>query len=510
MCNCAPAPVAGVAWRRFAACLAGVLFTMGPVARAAAPGPAAAALAVPDQPSSVLAALRHAGLPASSLGFYVRQVDSTNPMTALNEEHSFVLASTTKVVTSLAALDLLGPNFRWRTYAYAQGDVVNGRLAGDLLIVGGGDARLSTDELREWFGTIRARGLREIGGSIVLDRFAFELTDADHANTPLPGQNRPHHTWPDALSLDEGVLRIAVAPGRGDRASLSVTPPLADVALVNGVRMGGGGRAGCVARAHMAEDPSGQGSLQMLVSGVWSRACGERHIEFVPLSHREFTRRAVAGLWAQAGGVLRGGVVDKPASTGAATLQRDAAGDLVLPLSIHQSDKLPQVVHDINKTSNNLGARNLLLSLSQGFPLKAATLAGAQLRVHRWLQGQGLDEGDIQIDNGSGLSRTERGKPRAMVQLLCNAWAGRNAQSFVDSLPIAGIDGTLAHRMRHGLATGHAWLKTGTLLDARALAGYVKARSGKVYAVAAMVNHPAAARATPALDALIEWLAQHG
>jgi serine-type D-Ala-D-Ala carboxypeptidase/endopeptidase (penicillin-binding protein 4) len=485
------------------------LLLVGPAhsgAVSAQSGPVQPAVTAISQPSSVMAALRHAGLPVSSLGFYVREVDSPRPTTALNEEQPFVLASTTKVVTSLAALDLLGQNFRWRTYAYAKGEVVGGKLAGDLLIVGGGDARLTSDGLREWFATIRARGLREISGNIVLDRFAFQLDEADHANTPSPGQNRPHHIWPDAFSLDEGVLRVGVAPARGALAALSVTPPLAGVSLTNNVRMGGR----CAARARLLPDAGHTGALELVVSGSWSRACGERSIEFVPLSHGEFTSRAVAGLWAQAGGVLRGAVLDKASSSGSATLQRDAAGDLVLPWSIHQSDSLPQVVHDINKTSNNLGARNLLLSLSQGFPLKAATLAGAQLRVHRWLQGQGLDEDDIRIDNGSGLSRTERGKPRAMVQLLCNAWIGRNAQSFVDSLPIAGVDGTLAHRMRHGLATGHAWLKTGSLLDARALAGYVKGRSGKVYAVAAMVNHPRAARATPALDALIEWLARHG
>ena len=455
------------------------------------------------QPASVMAALRHAGLPSSSLGFYARPVDSALPLTALNEELPFVLASTTKVVTSLAALDLLGQNFRWRTYAYAKGEVVAGRLVGDLLIVGGGDARLSSDDLRQWFAEIRARGLREISGNIVLDRFAFQLSDADHANTPVPGQDRPHHIWPDALPLDEGVLRIDVTPTRAAHAALTVTPPLQGVVLTNAVRMG----AGCAAHASLSQ---ADGQMRLLVSGSWSQGCGERRIQFVPLSHAEFSTRALAGLWFEAGGTLGGTVIDRAGATGSGTLQRDAQGNLVQPWSTHRSDPLPQLVHDINKTSNNLGARNLLLSLSQGFPLTAATLAGARLRVHRWLQAQGLALGDIEIDNGAGLSRTERGKPRAMVQLLCNAWGGRDAQSFVDSLPIAGVDGTLAHRMLNGQATGHAFLKTGSLLNARALAGYVRARSGKVYAVAAMVNHPDAARATPALDALIEWLARHG
>jgi D-alanyl-D-alanine carboxypeptidase/D-alanyl-D-alanine-endopeptidase (penicillin-binding protein 4) len=96
------------------------------------------------------------------------------------------------------------------------------------------------------------------------------------------------------------------------------------------------------------------------------------------------------------------------------------------------------------------------------------------------------------------------------VQLLVNQWRSKDARVFVDSLPIAGVDGTLARRMRGGAAAGRAFLKTGSLSDTRALAGYVNARSGRVYAVALLVNHAQAARATPTLDALIEWLVAHG
>ena len=151
-----------------------------------------------------------------------------------------------------------------------------------------------------------------------------------------------------------------------------------------------------------------------------------------------------------------------------------------------------------------------MLSLSRGFPVRPATLTGAQESVRGWLLRQGLAAGDIEVDNGSGLSRAERGRPRALVQLLCNAWSSREARSFLDSLPVAGVDGTLAHRMDRGFATGQAFLKTGTLLDTRALAGYVRGRSGRIYAVAALVNHPDAGAGRPALDTTIEWLAQRG
>ena len=169
------------------------------------------------------------------------------------------------------------------------------------------------------------------------------------------------------------------------------------------------------------------------------------------------------------------------------------------------------LIREINKTSNNLAARKLMLSL--GLASTAAprgALRSAQDRVHGWLRSEGVAEGDLRIDVGSGQSRAERGTPHAMVQLLHKAWRDGSSQVFIDSLPIAGVDGTLVHRMRSGLATGQAYLKTGTLSDTRALAGYVRAKSGKVYAVAALVNHADAGRATPALDAFIEWVARNG
>ena len=129
-------------------------------------------------------------------------------------------------------------------------------------------------------------------------------------------------------------------------------------------------------------------------------------------------------------------------------------------------------------------------------------------RLQQWLQRQGLAAGDIDLDNGSGLSRAERCRPRAMVQLLRRAWSAQASRAFVESLPVAGVDGTLAHRLQHGAATGQAFLKTGTLLDTRALAGYVRSRSGRVHAVAVFAHHPDAARATPAIDAVIEQIAR--
>ncbi|NRF67141.1 D-alanyl-D-alanine carboxypeptidase/D-alanyl-D-alanine-endopeptidase [Aquincola sp. S2] len=459
-----------------------------------------------DLPPALRALIAGAGLPASSFGVQIEEVSGRGqPLASLNADEPYQLASTAKVITALAALDLLGAHYRWRTYAFLGGPLSSdGRLLGDLLIVGGGDSRLRSTDLLAWFERMQRQGLREIWGNVVLDRFAFRLREDDHSNTPPPATDRPHHVRPDALTLDEGVLHVNVQAVARGKPLVQLTPPLAGLKLVNELSA----EAGCAVWAQAASAPGVAPTLAL--RGRWSAGCGSRALTLAPLSHDEFTVRAVEGLWQQAGGRLRGRVIDKRLPDRASLLPLGADGEAVLPHSVHLSEPLPQVIREINKSSDNLGARNLMLSLVRGFPMRAATLAEARQRVDEWLLRQGLQPGDISLENGSGLSRGERGKPRALVQLLRRAWASNQAQAFIDSLPIAGVDGTLAHRMTSGKATGSAFLKTGTLLDTRALAGYVKTTSGRTYALAALVNHPEAQRATPSLDALVEWVARNG
>ncbi len=459
-------------------------------------------------PRELQRALAGSGLPMSSFGVHVQGVDTHQALAMLNAEEPYVLASTAKIVTTLAALDLLGAHYRWRTHALINGPIVEGRLLGDLVLVGGGNSRLSSAELHGWMQRMREQGLVEVAGDILVDRSAFALRDDDHRHTPAPGANRPQHVWPAALTLDQGVLHVQVQGTRQPWADVQTMPPLAGVPLVNKVAM----RGGCAAGARWAQDKSGQ--AQLIVEGRWAAACGPRELALVPPPEADYLPHAVAGLWRESGGRLRGRVREVDLSGGDAQRSRlpmtRADGEVMQPWSTHLSDPLPVLLRDMNKSSNNLAARHLMLSMSHGFPLKPASMAAAQHSVQGWLMRQGLAAGDMVLENGSGLSREERGKPRALVQLLLNAWRSKDARIFFNSLPVAGVDGTLQHRMQHGLATGRAFLKTGTLLDARALAGYVQGASGRFYAVAALVNHPHAARATPALDALIEWVAKNG
>ena len=470
-------------------------------------------------PPAVAAILRGSGLPAKSFAFDVRPVDGIDakPLLAFHAEQPFLLASTTKVVTSLAALELLGPRHRWRTSAYATGPIVAGRLAGDLVIVGG-PVGLTGNELRRWFRQMHAEGLDAISGNIVLDDVAL-LHERDPKQAHATAQERAPDAPVDARTYNLGKLLVSVKPGAGDRAVVSVKPRPANVLVVNDVFMGGGCSAW--ARWKTPDEIESGPRLQLWVRGRWGGDCGAEDIAYVapPAKLRLEPElgsapalpiaapRMVADLWAEAGGSLRGRVVERDVAAPPPRAARWSS-ELLTPVG--------EVLREMNKTSNNEAARNVLLSLAPGGDdagaggLKVGPLKAAQERMRGWLRTQGLSDGDITIVLGSGQSRAERGKPRALVELLRNAWRGADSQTLVDSLPIAGVDGTLIHRMTSGAATGQAYLKTGTLSDTRALAGYVRAKSGRVYAVSMIVTDPAAGRGTPALDSLVEWVARAG
>ena len=505
-----------------------------------------AAVAADPLPSDVTTLLRRSGLPLSSFGIDVRSVEtgSTAPWLALNADRAFPLASTTKLVTSLAALDLLGPDRRWRTEAHASGPVVDGRLTGNLVIHGGAMG-LTMPELQRWFTQMRAEGLVEVAGDIVLRDVAL-LDAAEPAQALATVQELGDGLPPDARAYNAGKLLVSIEPAPGARAKVSLRPRPANVHIDNDVSMGG---AGCAAWARWksADEARGGAPLQLWVRGHWGANCGREDIAYVrPPGDVRFapelgaaptlaepTPRRIAALWAETGGRLRGRVVEVQ---GAAPHRAGQAGRR---WSSELSTPLAEVMREMNKTSNNAAAHSLLLAIGSATPPPAAApgpmgaatstdvpqrptappanaskplavLKSARTRMHDWLRGQGLGAGDIEVIEGSGRLHAERGQPRALVQLLRTAWRSAGSQTFVDSLPIAGVDGTLMHRMRSGAASGQAFLKTGTLSDTRALAGYVRAKSGKVYAVTAIVNHADAAKGRPALDALIEWVAQHG
>ncbi|HOB67508.1 D-alanyl-D-alanine carboxypeptidase [Ottowia sp.] len=558
-----PAPAAG---ERSIAPPPAATATPGPAnapapASAAAPTTSLAPPATPPRPDAteVWAAFQKAGVKDAEVALLAQPLAPGAPLLlSHNEKLAFTLASTTKVITTLASLQTLPTSFRWRTRAWLTGAPADGKLAGDLVLVGGGDATLDSQRLTEWFKRLHKQGLTQVQGHIVLDQSLFRLIEKDHANTPVPEAGNPHHALPDAFVLDDSRFRVTLRAGDGGALAATFDPPLGQIEVVNQTT---GGRA-CTAQARFepvaaadaarpatkpappivpvstAAEPAAGASApdgatqapaaapapapiapiapvgRVIVSGAWSPRCtGTLTMEAAP--GRALTAALVAGAWAASGGQLTDRVLHRDGATptvrGARRARTPASPYPGKPWATLDSPPLPELVRAINKDSNNLMARNLLLSMAPGFSPTTSTLQLAKQRLGAWFKKLGLAQDAPNVDNGSGLAHSERGSVLSMVQLLQAAWNDPKTQKiFVASLPVAGADGTLAGRFKGSPAQRNAFLKTGTLTGVRSLAGYVRARSGRMVAVAVVVNSERATAGVPALDGFIEWVWKNG
>jgi serine-type D-Ala-D-Ala carboxypeptidase/endopeptidase (penicillin-binding protein 4) len=469
------------------------------------------AFAASAQPlSNPLDAFKRAGVGVDSVGLYALALDQSTAKFAHNADQPFVLASTTKVITSLAALDILGPSFKWRTNAYLNGKLENGVLAGDLLIVGGGDPLLDSEKLTAWFKQLQKRGLKEIAGNIILDRHKFLLNDKDHINAPKPDWRNTHHALPDALVIDEGSVKVKITNVL-DAKVISLDPALDGIDVIDQTQP----IARCANTRHpiTIEFDEASGNRKLIVTGDWAKDCAPVAVEATPLDQINYSSAAILAAWKGVGGIITGSVLEQAlpvvlkAKRGAKSAKKSK---IRKPFATLESKQLLDALKQVNKWSNNLVARNILLSLSPGFPNVSATLSNAQKSLGAWLQTKGFAEGDLIVENGSGLSRNEKGKPRALAQLLRDATFTKIDSAFRSSMSIVGVDGTMGNRLKRTDIMGKALIKTGTLTEVRAVAGYVTSRSGQIYAVVAIVNHPNATRAVPALDSFIEWVYSNG
>jgi D-alanyl-D-alanine carboxypeptidase/D-alanyl-D-alanine-endopeptidase (penicillin-binding protein 4) len=463
-----------------------------PTLAALALAPMATALAR-DLPAPVEQAMKKAELPAASLGVYVQAVDAKRPLLAVNAERAFSPASTMKLVTTYAALELLGPTYTWKTQAYAAGPQTGDILNGDLVIKGSGDPKLVTENFWLFLRQIRARGIREIRGNLVLDRSAFE--DVQYDPTRFDGDaSKPYNVGSDALLLNYSALRFRFVPNATlNSVSVSVDPPMTGF-TVSGPKL--------------ANDDCGDWQKKLgaalsssaVFAGSFSTACGEKTWYAYPyqMTSNQYFGAVFRQMWADLGGNLKGEVKSGTTPPGAVMIAE------------WESPTLPEVIRDINKYSNNVMARQTLLTLAWETQHQPANAARGAQAIRDWLAAKEIDASELVIDNGSGLSRTERIAPHSMGRLLVDAFRSPLMPEFISSMPLVGYDGTMRKRLREKSVAGRAHIKTGRLDDVRAIAGFVQAASGKYFVVVSMINHRNADNGVGVHDALLQWLYEHG
>lgn len=443
-------------------------------------------------PPNVLKALKTAQIPAAHVAVVVQAVDAGQPLVAHNAAPAMNPASVMKLLTTYAALDLLGPAWTWKTSAWIENVAVDGRLEGNLYLKGSGDPRFAIEHLSGLLRQLRVRGIQQITGDVVLDRTVFNVPSSDPGafdDKPM----RPYNVGPDGLLINFRALRFSLQPDNGKPRVLMETPS-------EGLRVDNQLRAGEGACGSNWKDlisvrliPENNGN-RLEFSGTYSALCGEKPLNLSPLPAEAQTSGLIRALWKELGGTIGGQVRSGNVALGSKLVAQ------------HESPPLADAVRDINKFSNNVMARQVFLTL--GNESAPATAERAKQRISEWLTLRGLRFNELVLDNGSGLSRTERISADSLNRLLLDAWKSPVMPEFVSSMPIVGIDGTMKKRLKDAEATGRAHIKTGTLDGVKTAAGYALDAQGRRYAITFFINHPRAQSGSAAIDALINWIAQ--
>ncbi len=440
-----------------------------------------------ELPPAVATALKQAGIPDSHIGIVVRDVDNPAPLLAHGENRSFNPASVMKLVTTLAALDSLGAAHTFTTRVWVEGEAKDGVLSGNLILQGGGDPALTLERFWLLLREIRAKGIREIRGNVILDDSFYQLDPIDPAafdQAPL----RPYNAPPSALLANFNTLNLRLGfKDKEVEANIEAddAPPLDNRLQASG--------SACNGWREQLVTTLEDGRLAL--SGRYPAACGDQVHPLNLLAPQATVAVLFRTLWKEVGGTLTGAVLPcVPGPEARLLLEFD-------------SPPLSSLIRDINKYSNNVMAKMLFLNLGAIRYGAPATWDKGARAIREWLTENGLWSEEIVLENGSGLSRIERISAASLARLLAYAARRPAYYEFAASLPAMGLEGTQKGRLNGSSLVGQAWLKSGSLTGVRNLAGYVLGADGRRRILVMLINHANASAAGKAQEALLEWAA---
>jgi D-alanyl-D-alanine carboxypeptidase/D-alanyl-D-alanine-endopeptidase (penicillin-binding protein 4) len=441
-------------------------------------------------PATVHSALKSAKIGNDAMSVVILPLSGPGIETFINSDISVNPASTMKLITTFAALELLGPTYQWRTEFYTDGQLKDGVLNGNLYLKGGGDPKLNMERLWLLLRDLKNNGVRQVTGDLILDRSYFKHPQLKAFNDDGDDPHKPYLVGPDSLLVNLKSVRM-IARNDGGQVQVTTEPPLEGVRIDN--RMSSLPAGKCSEWPEIRYNPvSDYEGVTIVATGKLQEGCNAQTYMAL-LDHPGYTAAAVRGLWRELGGTLLGRDRLATVPKGSRLLARATSPDLV------------EVIRDINKYSNNTMAQQLFLSIGARHRTDADAddSKAAQRVIRDWLARKGITAPRLVMENGSGLSRDERVSPREMALILRAAWRSPYAAEFISSLPLAGMDGTMRKRLRTTEMQGQAHIKTGTLNNVRAIAGFSRDRNGNTWAVVAILNHPRPWGAATTLDEVL-------
>ena len=442
---------------------------------------------------------------SGKIGVYVVDATTGTELFARDADKGMNLASNAKLLTSVAALGTLGGGFRWRTAVFLDDktlDETTGIVKGDMYLRARGDPTLTVNDLRALATEIAARGVRTIQGNLVLEATYFD-TDVEPPHFSEQPKERAYFRAPVAsfgvsrssflvnvIAEPGGTAKVWIEPDAGDHIKLTKTE-------VTSIVLG---------RTRIKVDVKpNKDVLEVEVTGQIRFSDGhwwlKRRVD-------DPTRYAID--------IFKKTLADKGIKFTKKTVKLAPVPVNAKLLVAHDSQPLSAVVREMNKASDNYYAESVLKTM--GAETRAtpapASWADGQAAVQAFLAKLGLPPGTYRSNNGSGLFSASEVSPKQMVTMLRAAHADyRIGPDLLASLPVGGMDGTLARRYANSAARGRVRAKTGTLAAVTTLAGYVGVDSARPLAFAIFVNDiptgqkgPARAMADDMLDAIVAYL----
>jgi D-alanyl-D-alanine carboxypeptidase/D-alanyl-D-alanine-endopeptidase (penicillin-binding protein 4) len=446
-------------------------------------------------PSEITSIFQRHKIPLDSISIYIMDLDSGRPLLLFNENTPRNPASTIKLLTTMAALDILGPSYFWETEFAIDGNIEDERLNGNLVLRGGGDPFISKDEIWNILFNLQARGIRHIDGDLVIDDSLFE----DETGSPADFDNKPYHVYnifPDAALLNFNAHEFIIVPEM-NTVRVYIDPPSDNLKIDNRLKLVKGG---CYSSKNtMIMHVFNQGSNTMVrFSGNYPAACGEKTIIRSVMKHDEYIFGIFKSMWLQLGGTISGSYRNEsPVLTGE-------------PIYTFRSMPLTEIIKDINKHSNNVMSRQLLLTIGHETNGKPGNKKAGIVAIRDWLESIDIHAPELLIDNGSGLSRKSRITASHLGSLLEYAYKSPLHAEFLSSLPLHGGNGTMRKRLNGDFETGSVRIKTGLLDHVRTMAGFIRSKNKNNYAIVVLQNHTNIHRqiGTAIQDQIIDWVYQ--
>ena len=457
-----------------------------------------------ELPASVANALKKSGIPQNSVAVFVQPVDAAAPSMSHNAERSLNPASVMKLVTTHAALDLLTPSYRWKTEVYRDGSLNNGVLNGSLIIKSYGDPSFKAQEFWRLLMSLQQAGVKEIKGDLVIDK-SFFANNVGNSKTFDNETWRAYNAEPSAFLVNGRNTSFKFVATESN-VFVSQEFELPEVQIINNMKLATDACGDWRNRFGYTVKPTSScgnidctknGGATVTFSGTFSPDCGERYLELSVFDDEQYAFYTFKKLWRELGGKFNGRQKIQETPMGATKILEQV------------SDPLGYVIRDINKWSNNLMARQLLLTIAAEKTGVPATEAKGMMAITAWLAQKNLKFDELVIENGSGLSRIERISAQHLGQLLVAAYHSAIMPELLASLPILAQDGTIKKRLNESAANSRAHLKTGSIDGVSAVAGYVLDSQNKRQVLVMLINDKKAGASKGAQDALIEWVYLH-